>query len=518
MVSTKINSNVNYIEKKTIDSEDTGHESCFYSLEILDVPILIVLGKQKYTYSSKNVIYYPIYVVDDNERIRAQIGVFESSLKNVINLVDRDGDIDLDKMGEPLIYSFVTKEFLLKTKTNPKKYLDELDLEKEPDYGKKEELDVEKQDSSDDELDVLSIKVAKNKISEEKQKTDRIIEKGIFSVEENVRLPKMLEEETKHDSDRIKIEYKESSVNNWIQKFLRNNHYDILENEGQGDCFFAAIRDAFKQIGQKTTVEKMRTLLAAQITDSVYQEHRVLYDNFETEKKEIEKSLKELKNTNQILKKRSKDMNPSEIEKNVLEIKEKYREQMAEYKNTKSLQEEYVGYMKNIHSLEEFRHYITTSQFWADAWAISTLESLLKIKVVILSEESYKEKEFDNVLNCGEVNKRTESAESTFEPNYYIILAYNGSHYRLITYYKKGILTFKELPYDIKILIVNKCLEKNAGIFYLIQDFRNFKTLLGVDPDEGNPREDSSSEGFQNQVISKPKNGMVDCLMLTLLL
>ena len=210
--------------------------------------------------------------------------------------------------------------------------------------------------------------------------------------------------------------------------------------------------------------------------------------------------MKELKNTNNIMKNRSKKIAPDntkEMEQIIEETKKiqaNYKELTSELKETSRIQEEYVGYMKNIHSMEDFRKYITTSQFWADTWSISTLETMLKIKVIILSEESYKEKEFDNVLNCGEVNKVIHTVESTFEPNYYIIMAYNGSHYRLVSYLKKGILTFNELPYDIKILIVNKCLEKNAGVFYLIQDFRNFKTKLGLNPDEGNPEDEEDDD------------------------
>ena len=279
MVLSKLNQNVNYIEKKTIDPEDKGHESCFYVIEIFDIPITIVLGKQKYTFSSKDIIYYPIYVVSDDDVIKAQIGVFESSIKNTINLVDSDGDIDIEKMGSPLLYSFVTKTYLLKTNTNPKKHLDNDDKGKEEEPSQK--IQEISDDSSDDELDVIKIKVSKNKISDEKQKTDKIIEKGIFIIEENFRQPKLLEEESETDSDKIKMDYKESSVNNWIEKFLRNNNYKILENEGQGDCFFASLRDAFKEIGQKTTVEKLRTLLASQLTDSVYQEQRNLFDNFD---------------------------------------------------------------------------------------------------------------------------------------------------------------------------------------------------------------------------------------------
>ena len=496
MVLSNINQQVNYIEKKTIDPEDIGHESWFYEVEILDVPIVIVLGKQKYTFSSKDIIYYPIYIVED-DTIKAQIGVFESFIKNTINLVDNEGGIDISKMGEPLIYSFVTKKFLLKTNSNPKKYLDnDNDESKKMEQHEHEETAVIEIDSSDDEMDVMKIKVAKNKISEEKQKTDKIIEKGIFTIEPNFKHPPLLIEETESDSDKIKMDYKESSTNNWLQKFLKNNHYDILENEGQGDCFFAVLRDAFKEIGQKTTVDKLRTLLASQLTDSVYQEQRVLYDNFETEKNEYEKKLKDLKNTNQILKNRAK-----KIADNTTDM-EKYKDNMDQLKETLHLQSEYVGFMKNIHSMEDFRNYITTSQFWADAWSISTLETLLKIKVIILSEESYKEKEFDNILNCGEVNEAQQMTESAFEPNHYIIAAYNGTHYRLVSYKKRGILTFHELPYDIKILIVNKCLEKNAGIFYLIQDFRNFKTKLGLDPDEGNPREEEEDENEEAMTLS----------------
>ena len=67
---------------------------------------------------------------------------------------------------------------------------------------------------------------------------------------------------------------------------------------------------------------------------------------------------------------------------------------------------------------------------------------------------------------------------------------YNGSHYKLVTYKKKGILTFQEIPFDLKKLIVTKCLEKQAGTFSLIPDFMEFRKQVmdeepqGLDPDD----------------------------------
>jgi predicted NAD-dependent protein-ADP-ribosyltransferase YbiA (DUF1768 family) len=106
---------------------------------------------------------------------------------------------------------------------------------------------------------------------------------------------------------------------------------------------------------------------------------------------------------------------------------------------------------------------------------------------------AYDDGAMHSVLNCGEINKQIQD-KGVFNPDHYIIVTYSGNHYRLITYKNKRIFTFREIPYGIKVLIVNKCLERNSGSFYLIEDFRNFKARQGIHPDTGNPQKSEEEE------------------------
>jgi len=166
---------------------------------------------------------------------------------------------------------------------------------------------------------------------------------------------------------------------------------------------------------------------------------------------------------------------------------------------------ETMGNMSEINTFEKYREYIQTSQYWADSWAISTLERILNIKMIIFSELYYNEDAPHSVLNCGEVNTEIEK-QGKFQPSFYIITTYSGDHYNLVSYKSKKILTFSEIPYDVKAMIINKCIEKSAGIYYLIEDFRNFKVRLGIQPDIGAP--DIESDDDDNEPSSdEPTEG-----------
>ena len=94
----------------------------------------------------------------------------------------------------------------------------------------------------------------KSNNSKEVEKAAGLLKKGPFIIDNSIVKPKLLTEETIAEANEIKKTFKKSSRNNWIQNFMKNNNYGIHEVESNGDCFFAVIRDAFKQIGQITTL------------------------------------------------------------------------------------------------------------------------------------------------------------------------------------------------------------------------------------------------------------------------
>ena len=93
-------------------------------------------------------------------------------------------------------------------------------------------------------------------------------------------------------------------------------------------------------------------------------------------------------------------------------------------------------------------------------------------------------------MQCGQINDSEVDSLKRFQPDYYLVVSYTGDHYKLITYKERRIFSFKEIPYDIKMVIINKCLEKNAGPYYLIPDFKKFKERMGIDPNEGEQNND----------------------------
>lgn len=509
MVASKINSEVIYQEKRIIEPEDLKFESSLYEMDVFGKSLVITLGKPKFSFSSKNIIFYPIYVVSKDNKIEAQIGIFEIPENKALKVFDDEGDIDIEKLGVPLYYEFAER-VTNRTKSDVIDYLQTWE-KKGKMVEELNEKDLEKKNEDayeSDEEDVMKLSSYKQAVSSEKKNITKILDNGIFTIDQNVLQPPILNEETKDDVEQIKKEYKESSHNIWIQKFMKNLNYKIHEVENNGDCFFAVIRDAFIQIGHNTTVAKLRAILADEATDEIFQQYRTVFLELDNSIKEYEKEVYEIKKLiEKDLKKRAEHAkgNKQELDTILKEVEKQKiirKDLILKINETNNIIDESIGKMGDVNSLDKFREYVQTTSYWADDWAISTLEHKLNIKMIIFSEKSFLEGDEHSVLKCN--IGATIDPNKQFSPNFYIMTTYSGNHYRLITYKNKNIFTFSEIPYTVKTLIVNKCIEKDSGIYFMIQDFRNLKSKLGIDPDAGKPDDEDdehTSDLYKNDTI-----------------
>jgi hypothetical protein len=498
MVSSRINSNVVFKEHRSIDSEDRGHQSSLYELNIWEKNIVVALGKPKFTFSNQNIIYYPIYLVSLNNTIEGCIGVYEIKLADpnagAINL-DEEGDIDINKMGEPIFFEFAEK-IVGRTKTNVESYLKRAVTSFATKSNDKPEVIDVNDEESEEEDDLL--KLPPNLKQKPITEPFALKKEELFIINDKIpRLP-TLPEETEEEANKIKSRFTPSSRNNWIQNYLKNPNYEIHLIAGDGNCFFSTIIEAFTQIGRITTIEKLRKLLSDELTDEIYQQYRSVYTALDGQIRNYNKELDQIKHTiEQDLKMRSqKTKNNKELESLKEEaniLKTQYSNLLAKKKQTQNLLYSTVGNLSNITTFEQFKEYIQTSDYWADTWAISTIEKKLNIKMIILNEESFKQNDLNSVLNCGETNKDIQT-KGVFTPEYYIITTYSGNHYQLVSYFGKKILKYSEIPYHIKVLVIKRCLERNSGIYYLIQEFRDLKVSLGIEPDEGNPQAEKEED------------------------
>jgi hypothetical protein len=462
MVKSFLNSAIDYPEHKTLFEEDRNFYASMYKVDILDTDVIVALGQAKYTYADNNVIYYPIYLVKYG-KVNVQIGIYEIAMANAAGILDDDGDVDINLMGEPVLYPFVSKAVMS----------DEVVEEEEADEGMSD-----------------------------------------------VAAAAALNEQTLEDALKEKEGFKDDKSLVWIQRYMKNNNYKIVDNEGKGDCLFAAIRDGLKMVGINTSVADMRKIVAENATNIIYLNYKTLYEKALEEDKIISKEIKILADRHNDLKKQikvEKDRNTQlAIIEQAEEIGKRHKDIKQDRANVRSMIEEFK-FIKGIKDVDMFKLKIQTCDFWGDTWALSTLERALKIKLILMSRANFKEDDLDNVLTCGQLNDdEGAGSSSTFNPEFYIILDYSGAHYQLITYKDHGAFKFSELPYDIKRLVVDKCLERQAGPYYKIPDFKTFMekmNLAVVEPIikssemQSDLYDNATIFQFYSKSVDKPKPG-----------
>jgi predicted NAD-dependent protein-ADP-ribosyltransferase YbiA (DUF1768 family) len=542
MVQSKLNPTINFPEIRYIDKVDIGFKAPIYSIILFKKPIIIALGQINSNFQEQaNIVYFPIYLIG-NSKVILQIGLYEILNNNLPNVLDKNGDLDLTLVDSPLIYAFVKSNLSLLTNNNSdleedverklskieeeaseeeqqlkeqeevfeksKQVLKEKDEEsdegeegeegEESEEGEEDEESEEGEESRESEEDVKKVKTPK-KVKDGDDGDDDYEEYG--EELEDEQYEQALDESDKEKLDDKKLFEKEqddfivTKDTKWVEKYFKNNNFDRINNEGGGECLFAVIRDALETIGKKMTIKEMRIKLSQEANEEIFQNYKEKYDMFKSAldvtNDEVQELIKKNKQLKIELSSTSDRTEHKRIIKEAASVKENFERVKQELKFQKDLLEEWK-FMKNIKTLESFKELIQKCDFWADTWAISTLERLLNIKLIIFSFEHYNSELLKspkknittdnlNIILCGQLNDKILEERGNFEPSYYIMTDYDGIHYQLLTYKKRGAFTFKQLPYKVKELISEICLE-GQGPYNIIPDIVNFK-LQNVEQD-----------------------------------
>ena len=489
MVLSRLDPSVDYSVIRELDPDDHDFDAWVYDTEIDGEPVVVALGQAKYTYIDDNLVFFPAYLVEDGA-VTCQIGVYEVLADQLPNKLDADGALDLAELGEPILYGARGAD---------------VPTAQAPDEPVPED-DPESADGSDDETarsasDEEAEEAEESEEAEEAEEADgdsaTVLgeELAAATLEEKAAITALspassLQTRKEWESDRAS--YKPKPRAPWIQNFMRSDKYNIVDNEAGGDCLFASIRDALKGVGRSVSVAEMRRMLSQAVNESLFEGYMLQYVSAAGEEKDLTREIRELAARHRNMKKRLGKASPDSKAAIVLEaeaIGDRHEQAKHERQAARDLRGEF-DFMKGITSLEAFRAVIQTCEFWGDTWALSTLERLLNVKLVLFSQTAYEDGDVENVLTCGQLNDAIMEEAGRFEPDYYILLNYSGDHYQRITFADATAFTFGTLPYGVKKLVLDKCLERAAGPYYIIPQF---KTMLESTGDEPSPPVDLST-------------------------
>ena len=477
MVKSRINPTIQYPETKEIHPDDHNIESSTYNIVIGSGSgareVVVALGRARHEHDDKGVVYYPMYLVDNNQTA-GKIGFLEFPVNEISAAIDDEGDVDPDAIGEPLMCDFANCDYINSMITVPSEPVQSTAVVAPSIFDLEE--------------------VTRSDVGVEKTNT-------LFEFDMNKKQPLTLIEEDKHIADDLRTDYIVSPKNEWIERFMKNNKYAIHPGV---DCIFSVICDAFEQIGQQTTTEKLREVLANEITDDIYQKYRSAYLTIENEIHDGERQLKtfqsSLKELRKRVKKASDKAEHETIVKHAKELDAKSKSIKQQNEMYRLLSKQQFGFIADLDTFAKFQDCLRTAGCCVDKWAFHFLERKLNVKLILLSESAFSEDSHDSVLECGTVDESR-------APEFYIIVSYKNSKYRLISYMNKRILTYREIPYDIRMLIVTRCKEHNSTGFNLITDFRNLKTKFGAPLDYANQFENDAVFQFYDKAHNSPFPG-----------
>jgi predicted NAD-dependent protein-ADP-ribosyltransferase YbiA (DUF1768 family) len=490
MVQSLINPDVHYPEADVgVDLEDVGYSSTVCELEFPNQEgrfMLIALGKLKYTFHERGILYYPVYLLSLDDRktlgIKAKIGVAEVPVKHALDILDEKKQVRLDMLEDPLLFAFANEDYLERFSTDQAPTKKE--EEKEEEEEEKEETVGEADDASD------SVKQAR-----------QLLAHGLFSeTRRKIEVPAPIPEETETEAVAIEDAFKEDKNKFWVQTWLKNDRFVKHAVMGsEADSLFACIVDAFQQMGKDTTVAKLRAVVALEATANIFRERREAYEHLAKTMDDKKLHVKKIKDTLLELNRKAsrvQDLREDEYRTVTASLRDLELEKKDRADNLicdERLVQEMVGTeFRDVLTLGHFREFILTNRFHCDDWAIGVLEERVKAKMVIFSEAEFQDGDLDHVLRC--------CSRGPKKPEFYILLNKTARRYELVGYKNKDdvgkkLMTFPEIPWSLRQRMKQRCAESRGKGFDDV--VRDLATQHGYEDADQEEEEDEDQVVFQ---------------------
>jgi hypothetical protein len=185
---------------------------------------------------------------------------------------------------------------------------------------------------------------------------------------------------------------------NWIAHHFQDSRFVLHRNKGGGDCLFYSISQA---TGYPVNI--LRRIASQMATIEEFHVKRNMYISAIEQLSKI-------------------DIRDNSI----------VRRQLLDDVTT-------YGWLKNVHTLEEYKKCLEKTGIWGDSESIDKLQKVLGVSFLILSHHQF----VNGSENCAYVM----SSDSQLPQNGYIMLAYyDGAHFELVTFAGKGIRKRNEWP------------------------------------------------------------------------
>ena len=472
MVLSRLTHVINYYEDDVIHSEDLGHESSLYNIELFKQVVTVTLGKVKFTYVSKGVLYFPLYLVSHNNKF-FQIGVYEIASNHIDKMM---GDIDLSLLSDPLLFcnaKQVIEESNKKAQVNKRSRVFGNKIQEEIRERVQEEIQERVQER------VQELGIDELHITDIDKEIQRTLKSGIFTKHDREKTS-LLPDELKETAEQMTITFHQSSKHNWITHLMKNSHYELKDVEDDGS-FFTVVKDAFEQIGYYTTIKKLRSVIAMNTTEKYLVEQRILYSEYNAQLFKMKKMMVDIKKTIEVdLRVKIQNSVITKVEqKRLLDkcniLKDEF-DRINKLKNEtmKKMDDTFGKQFGEIDSLEKYKEFIMSSKYSINLNGVSIIERELNVIIITFSEM--------DKLDHNEViqSEGHTPGKIIYKPDFYILCSMKNGKYKKVSYKCKNILEFSEIPYHVKIMIIKRMISGIAGKFACIEHFKNYASYIGI--------------------------------------